>query len=106
MAEVFKSHPIPQTGDLARDLHTYLHDLGDALSEPQARQVLAALITEASKDPELERSLRERVLEPRRAEIAARISQEPDRIHVPVERGPGSARRARVLPRAAGRDDD
>jgi hypothetical protein len=84
MAEVFRSHPVPHTGDLGRDLHTYLHDLGEALSEPQARQVLAALITEAAKDPDLEASLRARVLEPRRAEIAARISLEPDRIHVPV----------------------
>jgi AcrR family transcriptional regulator len=84
MAEVFKSHPVPHTGDLHRDIHHYVHEVGDALSEPRARQVLAALIAEASTDPELAASLRTRVVEPRRAEIAARLSMEPEHLHVPL----------------------
>ena len=46
--------------------------------------MLAALIAESSSDPELATSLREPVVERRRAEIAARISLEPDRLHVPL----------------------
>ncbi len=84
MAEVFKSHPVPHTGDLHRDMCSYVHEVGSALSEPRVRQVLAALIAEASTDPELAESLRNRVVEPRRAEIAARLSEEPHRLQVPL----------------------
>jgi EmrB/QacA subfamily drug resistance transporter len=84
LEEVFRSHPVPCTGDLRRDLCDYVHELGAALSQPSARQVLAAVIAESSSDPELATSLRNRVVEGRRAEIAARMSLESDRLQVPL----------------------
>jgi EmrB/QacA subfamily drug resistance transporter len=84
LEEVFRSYPVPYTGDLRRDLCDYIHALGAALSHPSARRVLAAVIAESSSDPELATSLRNRVVEGRRAEIAARMSLESDRLQVPL----------------------
>ncbi len=84
LEEVFRSRPVPHTGDLHRDLCDYVHELGVALAEPSARRMLAAIIAESANDPALATSLRERVVEGRRAEIAARMSLEPDRLQVPL----------------------
>jgi EmrB/QacA subfamily drug resistance transporter len=84
LGEVLRAHPVPQTGDLQRDLHDYVHEVGVALSEPRARQVLAALVAEAACNPEFAMSLRNRVVEPRRAEIAARMNLEPQHLQVPL----------------------
>ena len=75
---------MPNTGDLEHDLRTYLSDIGAALSEPHARQVLGALVTEASSDPELAEALRTRVSDPRRLELATRLNADHDRLAVPV----------------------
>jgi EmrB/QacA subfamily drug resistance transporter len=83
--EVVGAHPIPQTGDLRADLGTYVRAAGDMLSDPRARQVLGALIGEAASDPELATTLREQVVAPRRAELAARLSLEPGRLLMPVD---------------------
>lgn len=85
MREVMGAHPIPRTGDLGADLRHYVRQVGVVLANPRARQVLAALIGEAASDPELARALREQVVAPRRAELAARLSLEPDRLIVPVD---------------------
>ena len=85
MREVMGEHPIPRTGDLGADLRHYVRQVGVVLANPRARQVLAALIGEAASDPELARALREQVVAPRRAELAARLSLEPDRLIVPVD---------------------
>ncbi len=83
--EVVGANPIPQTGDLRADLCSYVHALGAGLSDPRARQVLGALIGEASSDPELATTLREQVVAPRRAELAARLSLEPGRLRMPID---------------------
>ncbi|HKE77093.1 MAG TPA: DHA2 family efflux MFS transporter permease subunit [Acidimicrobiales bacterium] len=85
MAEVFRAHPVPDTGDLRRDLCDYVSDIGRMLSDPRAREVLGALIAEASRDPELSHALRQRVGEPRRREIAARLRADGPQLTVPVE---------------------
>ncbi|MBV9952099.1 MAG: DHA2 family efflux MFS transporter permease subunit [Acidimicrobiia bacterium] len=85
LAEVYKARPVPDTGDVARDLCAYLDDLRLALDEPRARQVLGALISEAARDPELAASLRERVVDPRRAELAERLQRDPDALKVPPD---------------------
>ena len=47
--------------------------------------MLGALIAEASRDPELSHALRQRVGEPRRREIAARLRADGARLTVPVD---------------------
>ena len=83
--EIIGSHPIPDTGDLAADLRSYVREVGDLLSHPRARQVLGALIGEAASDPELASALREHVVAPRRAELVARLSRVPDDVLVPLD---------------------
>jgi EmrB/QacA subfamily drug resistance transporter len=85
MREVIDEHPIPNTGDLRADLCHYVREVGLVLADPRARQVLGALIGEGASDPELANTLREQVVAPRRAELAARLSLEPDRLRVPVD---------------------
>jgi AcrR family transcriptional regulator len=85
ISEIFRSHPVPNTGDLFRDLRAYVHELAEILSERRARQVLVALVAEGASDPELAKALRERVVGPRRAEVAARLALEPDRLKVVPE---------------------
>jgi AcrR family transcriptional regulator len=84
--EVFQAeHPVPDTGDLHRDLRDYARSLRDALDDPRARQVLGALVAEAASDPSLADTLRERVMGPGRAELAARLAADRDQLAVPVE---------------------
>ncbi len=42
MSEVFAAHPVPDSGDLRRDLAAYLQDVGRVMSTPRARRVLGA----------------------------------------------------------------
>ena len=76
MREVFAEHPVPDTGDLRRDLAAYLHDVGEVISTPRARRVLGVLVAEAGTDPDLAHALRERVLGPRRRELAERLERD------------------------------
>ncbi len=85
MVEVFTAHPVPDTGDLDRDLARYLRDVADVLSMPRAQQVLGALVAEAGTNPELAHALRERVLAPRRRELTERLEREPGRLQVPTD---------------------
>jgi EmrB/QacA subfamily drug resistance transporter len=82
LAEIFRAYPVPQTGDLRRDLTEYVHELATVLSTPRARQILGALVAEAASDPELARALRERVVGPRRAEVTARLNIDAGRLRV------------------------
>jgi Na+/melibiose symporter-like transporter/AcrR family transcriptional regulator len=83
--EVVGEIPIRNTGDLRADLCRYVRDVSELLSTARARQVLAALIGEAASEPELATALREHVVAPRRAEIAARLSLAPDEVIVPLD---------------------
>lgn len=83
--ELYEARPVPDTGDLAADLDHHLRDLAHVLAAPRARQVLGALIAEAASDPELAAALRAKVVEPRRAALAARLAREPQALTVPVE---------------------
>ncbi len=77
LSEVYSEHAVPDTGDLAADLRGYLSDLAEVLAQPRTREVLGAVIAEASTDPELGRALRERVGRARRAALAERLSRGP-----------------------------
>jgi EmrB/QacA subfamily drug resistance transporter len=85
MREVFEAHPLPDTGDLRRDLDVYVHDVAGLISRPRARQVLGALVAEAGSDVDLARALRERVLGPRRLEVEARLRRARDQLRVPLD---------------------
>jgi EmrB/QacA subfamily drug resistance transporter len=85
MREVVEAHPIPDTGDLKRDLRHYLTDLGETVSSPRGRQVIGALVAEVSRNPELEAAFRERVTGPRRAALESRLRRDADRLAVPIE---------------------
>ncbi len=82
--ELYKSYPIPNTGNLATDLDDYLHQLTGVVTNARARQVLGALIAEGASNPALAAALRARVVEPRRATLAARLADEPDHLTVSI----------------------
>jgi AcrR family transcriptional regulator len=48
--ELYKSYPIPNTGNLATDLDDYLHQLTGVVTNARARQVLGALIAEGASN--------------------------------------------------------
>jgi EmrB/QacA subfamily drug resistance transporter len=75
MSEVFAEHPIPDTGDLRADLIAHLTSVSEALTAPSARAVIGALAATAAGDPELESALHDRLVGPRRAELADRIQR-------------------------------
>lgn len=83
--EIVDQVPIPDTGDIRRDLDDYVSAVADGLSKPHLRQVVGALIAEAAQSPELAAAFRERVIGPRRAELAARLEREPGALRVPVD---------------------
>ena len=66
-------HPIPDSGDLRRDLHHYLTDQWELLTTPGARAVLGRLIAETAGDDELARELDERLVQPRLAQFRDRL---------------------------------
>ncbi len=73
--EVFAAHPIPDTGDIVRDLRHGATDLGAVISTPRARAVLGSLISSAANDPELDAQLRSRLVQPRRGQLVDRIER-------------------------------
>jgi AcrR family transcriptional regulator len=89
VVEVFAAHPLPDTGDLRADLRradlrTYLLETSRVLSEPRARQIIGALVSEAASDESLAAALRERVSEPRRRELETRLEAHKAMITVPI----------------------
>ncbi|MGH9169437.1 MAG: TetR-like C-terminal domain-containing protein [Acidimicrobiales bacterium] len=78
MAEVFAQHPVPDTGDLRRDLEAYLGQLSTVLSSPRGREVIGALVTEASSNEVLMEAFRKKVAGPRRQELIARLQRAPE----------------------------
>lgn len=85
LAEIYGEKSVPDTGDLRADLRVYVGWVAATLAEPRSRQMLTVLVDEVVNDPELADAVRERVLRPRRAELAGRLAREPDRINVPIE---------------------
>jgi EmrB/QacA subfamily drug resistance transporter len=71
----FAEHPVPDTGSLAGDCRAYLDDVGAALGTREARIVVAGLIGDAARDPELAAMLRERLIAPRRRELGAMVQR-------------------------------
>jgi AcrR family transcriptional regulator len=84
----FEEHPVPDTGSLALDCRKYLGDVGVALSTPDIRTVIAGLIDDAARDPELATVLRERLIAPRRRDLMAMVQRGIDRGEVRPEVDP------------------
>jgi EmrB/QacA subfamily drug resistance transporter len=70
---VFDEHPVPDTGDLRRDLEAYLGHEERMLGNPRARAVLTSLAAAAASDPDLEAELDSRLVRPLRARFLARL---------------------------------
>ncbi|NUT50075.1 MAG: TetR/AcrR family transcriptional regulator [Saccharothrix sp.] len=64
---------LPDTGDIARDLRTWIRGFADLFSDPHARQLLVGLLGAAQTDPELAGILREKVARPLQASNQQRI---------------------------------
>ena len=84
----FEEHPVPDTGSLALDCREYLGDVGIALSTPELRTVIAGLIDDAARDPELAAVLRDRLIAPRRRDLMAMVRRGIDRGEVRPEVDP------------------
>jgi AcrR family transcriptional regulator len=79
VGQAFAEHPVPDTGDLAEDCRAYLADVSLALSTPDTRIVVAGLIDDAARDPELAAILRDQLIAPRRAALHHMVQRGIDR---------------------------
>jgi AcrR family transcriptional regulator len=77
--------PVPDTGDLARDLRTFMRATARAL-EPRMRRVLRALAAQAAGDPAAGERIRDAFLFRRRAALASVLRPAVERGQLPAER--------------------
>ena len=71
--EVLADFPVPDTGSFRNDCETYLGRIAAMLSSPQSLRVIAQLVNESARDPELAGALRARLIAPRRHDLLAMI---------------------------------
>jgi AcrR family transcriptional regulator len=64
---------LPDTGDIARDLRTWIRGFADLFTDPHSRQLLIGLLGAAQRDTELATMLREKVQRPLQARNKQRI---------------------------------
>jgi EmrB/QacA subfamily drug resistance transporter len=69
VGELQSEVPIPSTGSIRADCTAYVSSLVQILADPRAAPVVANLVGEAGRDPELAATLRERLITPRRREL-------------------------------------
>ena len=72
---VLADFPTPDTGSFRADCESYLERIAVVLGDPQAVPVIAQLINEGARDPELANALRSRLIEPRHRELVAMIDR-------------------------------
>ncbi|CCB71231.1 TetR/AcrR family transcriptional regulator [Streptantibioticus cattleyicolor] len=65
---------LPDTGDIARDLRTWIRGFADLFTDPHARQLLVGLLGAAQTDAELATMLREKIQRPLQASNRERIT--------------------------------
>jgi EmrB/QacA subfamily drug resistance transporter len=82
---VFEEHPIPDTGEIDRDLHSSAEALGAVISTPKARAVLGSLIAATAHDPVLDAELRRRLVDPRRNQLLGRIARAKHAGQIPAD---------------------
>jgi EmrB/QacA subfamily drug resistance transporter len=88
VGSVLAEPEIPNTGSFRRDLTIFLREVAADLTDPRLAPVLAGLIGEAAKNPELAETFRHRMLEPRRAALGQIIDRADARgeIITPINR--------------------
>ena len=77
--------PVPDTGDLARDLRTFMRATARAL-DPRMQRVLRALAAQAAGDPAAGERIRDAFLSRRRAALASLLRPAVERGQLPAER--------------------
>ena len=102
----FEEHPVPDTGSLALDCREYLGDVGVALSTPEIRTVIAGLIDDAARNPDLGAVLRDRLIAPRHRDLAAMVQRGIDRGEVRHEVDPDVLVDVLIAPRLPPRARD
>jgi AcrR family transcriptional regulator len=76
---MYEEHPVPDTGDIRRDLMGYLGAVAQVVARPQTRAVFGSLIAEAGRDEDLSQALQERLVRPRQRELSARLDRAIER---------------------------
>jgi AcrR family transcriptional regulator len=82
--EFQSQQPLPDTGTLHGDLLAALRAWIRSVTRTSAGPILAGLIAEAQRDPELAAAWRERVVEPLRAQHKIMLSRAIDRGEIPA----------------------
>jgi EmrB/QacA subfamily drug resistance transporter len=72
---VLADFPPPNTGSFRGDCEAYLGNIAAVLSNPQSLAVVAQLVNEGARDPDLATALRSRLIAPRRRELLAIIDR-------------------------------
>ncbi|MBB5926788.1 TetR/AcrR family transcriptional regulator [Streptomyces echinatus] len=75
---------LPDTGDMVRDLRTWIRGFADLFTDPHARQLLVGLLGAAQTDTELATVLREKVQRPLQAGNRQRIIAAQDAGELPA----------------------
>jgi EmrB/QacA subfamily drug resistance transporter len=75
--------PTPQTGAFRSDCEEYLDQLAGAIGRPEAQPVIARLVQESARDPELATALRTRLIAPRRHALIEMIDGAVERHELP-----------------------
>jgi AcrR family transcriptional regulator len=65
---------IPDTGSLRTNCEQFVSEVIEVLATPEAQPVIANLVGEAGRDPELAAKLRARLIAPRRAEVVRMLA--------------------------------
>ncbi len=99
MSEFRSQLPLPDTGTLRGDLLVALRSWSRAVSKTRAGRMLAGLIAEAQRDPQLATAWRERVFDPLRAQHKALVERAAQAGRDPARHG----RRRRPRPDLRGR---
>jgi AcrR family transcriptional regulator len=84
MSEFRSQLPLPDTGTLRGDLLAALRAWSRAVTKTRAGRMLAGLIAEAQRDPQLALAWRQRVFEPLRAQHKALVERAAQRGEIPA----------------------
>jgi EmrB/QacA subfamily drug resistance transporter len=76
--------PMPDTGSLRTDCEQFVTEVIRVMASPDAQPVIANLVGEAGRDPELATKLRARLIAPRRAEVVRMLAAGQQRGELPA----------------------
>jgi EmrB/QacA subfamily drug resistance transporter len=76
---------LPDTGSLRTDCERFVGDVIEVMAAPDAQPVIANLVGEAGRDPELAAKLRARLIAPRRAEVVRMLAAGQARGELPPD---------------------